>query len=132
MNDVPSTDTARLIARLTGPILAAIGTGLLINNAAYQETALAFLSSPPMIYFSGILAMTAGIAILNVHSRWTRDWRSSVTALGWMLALIGAFRIIAPQFVVYIGAAGFASVRVGFGVLFLALGSFFTLKGYTE
>jgi hypothetical protein len=125
-------ETARMIARLTGPILAAIGTGLLINNAAYYETALAFLSSQPMIYFSGIMAMAAGIAILNAHSRWPRDWRSSVTAFGWMLALIGAFRIVAPQFVVFIGAAGYANVRVGFGILFLALGSFFTLKGYTE
>lgn len=132
MNDDTSTETARLIARLTGPILAAIGTGLLINNAAYRETALAFLSSPPMIYFSGLLAMTAGIAILNVHRHWSRDWRSAVTALGWMLALIGAFRIIAPQFVVYIGAVGHPSILVGFGVVFLALGSFFTLQGYTK
>jgi hypothetical protein len=132
VNDDPSVETARLIARLTGPILAAIGTGLLINNAAYYETALAFLSSQPMIYFSGIMAMTAGIAILNAHSRWPRDWRSAVTAFGWMLSLIGAFRIVAPQFVVFIGAAGYANVRIGFGVLFLALGSFFTLKGYTE
>lgn len=125
-------DNAHLIARLAGPVLAAIGTGLLINNAAYRETALAFLSSQPMIYFSGIMVMTAGIAILNVHSHWPRDWRSAVTAFGWMLACIGAFRIMAPQFVAYIGAASNPGILVGFGVFFLALGSFFTLKGYLD
>ncbi|MGE0563571.1 MAG: hypothetical protein AB7O50_03565 [Pseudolabrys sp.] len=125
-------DNARLIARLAGPILAVIGIGLLINNAAYRETALQFLSSQPLIYFSGILAMAAGLAILNAHPHWTRDWRSAVTAFGWVLSCVGAFRITAPHFVAFIGAAANPNILVGFGVVFLALGSFFTLKGYTD
>jgi hypothetical protein len=120
------------IARLLGPVLAAIGIGMLANQATYREMATQFLGGLPFIYFSGVLAFVAGLYILNVHHVWTPDWRSTVTATGWVLTCVGAFRIIAPQFANFIATAIIANAGffTGLGIGLLAVGSFITFKGY--
>jgi hypothetical protein len=121
-----------IIARLVGPVLSAIGIGMLVNQPSYREMAAQFFGGLPFIYFSGILALVGGLYILNVHNIWTRDWRSLVTAVGWVLTCIGAFRIIAPQFATFVASALIASAGffTGLGIFLLAVGGFITFKSY--
>jgi hypothetical protein len=125
-------ERSQAIARLTGPVFCAIGIGLLANNAVYRQMAGQFLAGYPFIYFSGILALVGGLAILNTHNDWTRDWRSLITLLGWIMTVVGVYRIIAPQFVNFVGTAVIAhgGFLYGAGIVLLALGSFLTFKGY--
>ena len=125
-------DRSHAIARLTGPILAVIGIGFLANGATYEQMAQQFVNSMPLIYFSGVLAMLGGLAILNMHPRWTADWRSAITAFGWLLLCVGTFRLIAPQFVNFAGVPILAhgGFFIGAGLVFLAFGGFLTFKGY--
>ncbi len=130
--EAPSTESAQTIARLAGPILVVVGIGILTSQAAYRDLASQFVATLPLIYFSGILLLLAGLTILNTHNTWTRDWRSAITLLGWILTFIGAFRIIAPPFVSFLGVpllvtGGFFFVT---GFIFLGIGAFFTFKGY--
>lgn len=120
------------IARLIGPVLSAIGIGMLANQETYREMATQFLGGLPFIYFSGVLMLVAGLAILNRHNEWTRDWRSTVTAIGWVLTGVGTFRIIAPQFANFIASAIIANAGffTGLGIFLLAVGGFVTFKGY--
>jgi hypothetical protein len=124
--------TAQTIARLVGPVLAAIGIGMLTNQTVYRQMGGQFLAGFPFIYFSGILALVAGLAILNAHHVWTRDWRSLITALGWVMSIVGVYRIIAPQFVNFVGTSVLAhgGFFTGTGIVLLALGGFLTFKGY--
>jgi len=125
-------DKSHAIARLAGPALCAIGIGMLINGAVYHQMAGQFLASYPFIYFSGILALVTGLAVLNAPHAWTRDWRSAITALGWLLTCIGIFRIMAPQFVGFV--AGSLLLNKGFfaavGIVFVAFDGFITFNGY--
>jgi hypothetical protein len=125
-------ERSQAIARLTGPVFCAIGIGLLANNAVYRQMAGQFLAGYPFIYFSGILALVGGLAILNAHNDWTRDWRSLITLLGWIMTMVGVYRIIAPQFVNFVGTAVIAhsGFLYGAGIVLLALGGFLTFKGY--
>jgi hypothetical protein len=129
--DIPMQKSAT-IARLVGPVLCAVGIGMLANQATYREMAAQFLGGLPFIYFSGILALVAGLYILNVHNVWTPDWRSTVTAIGWILTCVGAFRIMAPQFANFIAGAIIANAGffTGLGIVLLALGGFITFRGY--
>jgi hypothetical protein len=125
-------ETSQFIARLTGPVFCAVGIGLLSNQATYRQMAGQFLNGYPFIYFSGILALVAGLSILNAHHDWTPDWRSLITLLGWIMTVVGAYRIIAPQFVNFVGTAVLphSGFFLGAGVVLLALGGFLTFKGY--
>ena len=120
------------IARLVGPVLAAIGIGMLANQATYREMAAQFLAGLPFIYFSGVLMVVAGLAILNSHPNWTSDWRSTITAIGWVLTGVGTFRVVAPQFATFIagGIIENAGFFTGLGIVLVVLGGFVTFKGY--
>jgi len=125
---------SQAIAPLVGPVLASIGIGMLANQSTYQLMAAQFLAGYPFIYFSGIMALVAGLAILNKHPQWTADWRSVITAIGWILTCGGSFRIIAPQFANFVARAAIAHTTffTGAGIFLLALGGFITFKGYVE
>ncbi len=124
--------TSILIARLIGPLLSIVGIGMLVNGDIYRQTMAQIVQGYPFIYFTGLLLLTAGLAILNVHHDWTADWRSLITAIGWIGTGIGTFRIIAPQFPAFL--VGSLVARAGFftvaGLVLLALGGFITFKGY--
>ncbi len=126
-------EPALKIARLMGPLLCVVGVGMLANGATYRVMAGQFLAAYPFIYFSGILALVAGLAILNVHNRWTPDWRSVITAIGWIITCVGTFRIIAPQYTAFVGGSIVANPGFfnGAGIVLLALGGFISFRGYT-
>jgi hypothetical protein len=76
--------------------------------------------------------LVAGLAILNAHPVRTRDWRSTVTAIGWFLTGIGTFHITAPQFANSIAGAIIpkAGFFPGLGIVLLVRGGLITFKGY--
>lgn len=122
--------TSHLIARIAGPVMAVIGIGALVNGAAYNDISRQLLGNSALVALSGILGLTAGLAILNAHPRWTADWRSLVTALGWVLTVMGVFRVFAPDLVRFIGATSNPRFVTVLAILFLGVGSVLTFKGY--
>ena len=124
--------TSQIIARLLGPLLATVGIGMLTNTETYRAIGQQYLTTYAIIYLSGIMVLCFGLAILNVHNVWTRDWRSVITVIGWLFTTAGVWRIIAPQFVPFVGGAilAHAGFFTGTGIVLLALGGFISFKGY--
>jgi hypothetical protein len=89
--------TSLFLAKLIGPLFLAVGVGLIANAAVYKKLAEEALASLALIYLSGLLAMTAGMAIILSHNVWALDWRVLITLLGWLAAIGGAVRIVMPQ-----------------------------------
>ncbi len=84
------------LARLIGPVALVAALSMLINRAAFRAMAMEFMRSPAMIYLSGVLSMTAGVAILLVHNRWALAWPVLLTIFGWLATIGGAARIVLP------------------------------------
>lgn len=85
------------LARLIGPVLLAVAIGLFVNAQSYRMLADEFLRSRALIYLSGLLTMTAGLAVILTHNQWVANWPVLITILGWLAAVGGAFRIVCPQ-----------------------------------
>jgi hypothetical protein len=122
------------IARIFGPVLVIIGLGLLLEGETFRAMAGEFLRSAALVYFSGVATLAVGLAILNVHHLWTRDWRSVITVFGWLFVIGGIFRILAPTSVQSIGEAFIAHQRwpiIG-AIITLALGAFISVMGYQD
>ncbi len=132
MQPMQPMQSSHIVARLLGPLLATVGVGMLTNTETYRVIGQQFLATYAIIYLSGIMVLCFGLAILNVHNIWTRDWRSLITAIGWVFTAAGVWRIIAPQFVQFVGGAILANAGffTGAGIVLLALGGFITFKGY--
>jgi hypothetical protein len=96
--------TSIFLARLIGPVIVAIGIGLLADAAVYRKMAEEGLRSHVLIYLSGLLMMTAGLATVLSHNVWAADWRVLITLIGWLGTIGGAVRIVIPQQAESVGA----------------------------
>jgi hypothetical protein len=122
------------LARLIGPVLLAIGIGIFANGQVYRMLADEFLRSRALIYLSGLITMTAGLAVVLTHNVWRPDWPVIITILGWLALIGGAVRIIAPQGTERFGRPLLRS-KTGptvVGAVYLALGAILCFFGYVR
>lgn len=120
------------ISKFLGPVILVLGIPMIISPAGLQETTRRFFADSPLVLISGILAMTAGLSIVNTHNIWQLNWILIITLFGWALVLGGASRIIAPRMVDKIGGSMMdrpTITRVA-GTFWAFLGAFLTFKGY--
>jgi hypothetical protein len=124
--------TSHFLAKLIGPIALVAAIGLLVNRAAYRAIAQEFLRSPALVYLSGLVTMTAGVAVVLSHNLWVADWRVLITIFGWLAAIGGAARIAFPQQIRTFGERMLdkpAAMTVG-GAVWLLLGALLCIFGY--
>lgn len=120
------------ISKFLGPVILVLGVSMIVTPTTLQETTRRFLADSPLVLISGVLAMTAGLSIVNTHNVWELDWTLIVTLFGWALVLGGASRIVAPRVVDKVGGAMMdrpTMTRI-VGVFWGFLGAFLTFKGY--
>ena len=120
------------ISKFLGPVILALSIPMIVTPTSLQETTRRFLADSPLVLISGLLAMTAGLSIVNTHNVWALDWTLIVTLFGWALLLSGASRIVAPRVVDRVGGAMMdrpTMIRT-VGVFWALLGAFLTLKAY--
>jgi hypothetical protein len=121
------------ISKLLGPVILALSIPMIVTPTRLQETTRRFLADRPLVLISGVLAMTAGLSIVNTHNVWVFDWPLIVTLFGWALVFGGASRIVAPRVVDRVGGAMMdrpTTARIA-GAFWALLGIFLTLKGYS-
>jgi hypothetical protein len=130
--------TSRYIARLMGPVLLVIGIGMVMGmlseGDSYSSLLKEFIASRALIFVTGVLALTAGVAVVNVHNHWVRDWRVIVTVLGWLLVLRGIMNLVFPITVQTLGdrmIASHAGVLAGAAVT-IVLGAILSIMGYED
>jgi len=118
--------------------LAIIGigmaVGLLMEGETYSSLLKEFIASRQVIFLTGILALTAGWAIVHAHNLWVSDWRVIVTVLGWLLVLRGVMLLVFPAAVQTIGdrmVASEAGVIAGAAGSFV-LGAILCIMGYED
>jgi hypothetical protein len=124
--------TSIFLARLIGPVIVAIGIGLLANAAVYRKMAEEGLRSHVLIYLSGLLMMTAGLATVLSHNVWAADWRVLITLIGWLGTIGGAVRIVIPQQAESVGRwfLGHPQIMPVAAVVWLAIGALLCFFGY--
>jgi len=91
--------TSVFLARLLGPLLLAVGAGILINPKAFRTMAGEVVRSVTLVYLFGLFDFAAGLAIVLTHTVWVANWRVLITLIGWLMLIRGAVRILAPEMI---------------------------------
>ena len=124
--------TSLFIAKLIGPIVVIAGLTALLNPQAMREMAKDFLASRALLFIGGVMALLAGLAVVNTHNRWVADWPVIITLFGWMSIVGGIVRIGFPGVAKSMGERMLGNdmaLRVIGGVQVL-IGAFLSYKGY--
>jgi hypothetical protein len=124
--------TSIFLARLLGPLLLAVGAGVLINPKPFQTMAADVVRSVTLVYLFGLFDFAAGLAIVLTHNVWAANWRVLITVLGWLMLIRGAVRILAPEAIMGFAAKVFRNKQVipVSGVVTGVLGLVFCYFGY--
>ena len=93
------------ISKFLGPVIFVLALPMIISPKSLNEITKGFLEDKPLILISGILAMIAGLSIVNSHNVWILDWALVITLFGWALTIGGASRIVMPHFVTKVGGS---------------------------
>jgi hypothetical protein len=120
------------IARLLGPVLLISAIPMVTSPGTVHALASDFLKSRALIFVTGVLALTGGLAIVNAHNRWVADWPIIVTLFGWAMVIGGAVRVALPAVVVRIGSTMIdrpLATRAA-GAVWALTGAFLTYEGY--
>ena len=126
--------TSVFIARLIGPIMLVIGLAVITNQSAFRDMAEEFLASRALLFLSGLLIMPAGLAIVLTHNIWAADGRVMITLFGWLNAIGGAVRLLAPDWIMRTGLTmlrrpGFVTIAAA---IWVVLGLLFCLSGFSR
>jgi hypothetical protein len=124
--------TSIYLAQLIGPVALVAALSLFLNRSTYLAMAQEFMRSPALIYLSGLLTMTAGVAIVLAHNRWVAAWPVLITIFGWLAVIGGAARIAFPNQTRKIGEAMLdkpMAMNIG-GAVWAAIGLIFCFYGY--
>ena len=129
-------DRSALLAKLIGPLFLAVGLGVLLNQKTYWDMIDVIRHPSPignmLIYLSGLLSMLGGLAVVNAHPSWTRDWRVVITIIGWLMLVGGIVRIVLPDITLKVGSTLYGSPTTLpiVAVISLLIGCFLSFKGY--
>jgi hypothetical protein len=89
--------SSRYLARLIGPVLAIAGLAAVVNQQGYLDMATGIIGDAALLYFSCILGLLGGIALVHAHNIWVGDWRVIITLIGWLSIVESAAWILAPR-----------------------------------
>ncbi len=107
---------SRQLGGLLGPAIAVI----LLSEFPLIQPHLYEAQIPPVIYLSGIIMFVAGLALLQAHNVWQKNWTVLITLAGWILLLLGLVRMFAAsQYQQAIQGASSITFMVLEGCLFL-------------
>ncbi len=122
------------LAKLIGPFLAVCGVALMLNADVFRLIGDEIIKSHALVYLAGLLALVAGLALVNTHNVWVAGWPVIITILGWISLVAGVIRVVFPRVVETLGTAMLASISnnfiVGEGLVCLALGLWLSYAGY--
>ena len=81
--------TSIFLAKALSIYFVIIGLGLLLRKDHFREIIKAFFSRKASLFLGGWLALIVGILMIAAHPRFTADWRSWITAIGYLSLLKG-------------------------------------------
>jgi hypothetical protein len=87
-----------LLAKIIGLLLMLIVAALLVNRKNV-DLLFSLYSHPEAVFITGILETALGIVFVLNHNVWVLDFRSIITAIGWILLVRGVGRIFSPTHV---------------------------------
>ena len=86
--------TSIFLAKAISLYFVIMGLGLLIRKDHFQEIVKVFFARKGVMFLGGWLALLVGILMVAAHPYFTADWRSWVTAIGYLALLEGITYLI--------------------------------------
>lgn len=85
------------LALVLGAYCFLTSAAMLVHREYYRKVVSEFLSSSPLLFWSGAMSLFFGLLIVVSHNIWVGHWRILITLIGWCLVTKGLFRLFFPS-----------------------------------
>lgn len=119
---------SKRIAALLGPTIVT----MVASEFPLVQPHLYDAQIPPVVYLSGVLMFVAGLAIVQAHNVWQRDWTVLVTLSGWFFLLLGLFRMFAAGLYQRSSASASSMFFMILEAILFVVGLVLTFKAYSR
>jgi hypothetical protein len=122
----------RFLGRLIGLYCILISLAMFAHRQAFVEMATALLHNPPVLLLAGLIAMTAGLAMVLGHNVWSGGALPVVVTLaGWASLMKGALILLLSQEAesgFFLGALHYEQYFYAYASFTLLLGIYLTVS----
>ncbi|MEX2369338.1 MAG: hypothetical protein WD552_03035 [Candidatus Paceibacterota bacterium] len=125
-------ETTVFLAQIWGPVLLAIGLGVLISRHRYTRMYREVGKETFALLFFALLAIAGGIAQILAHNVWGSFPEILISLFGWILLVKGAVLAVFPKLAGKVGRCCLKSsvAIIAAGVITLILGVYITRFGF--
>lgn len=92
-------ESTRIVARILGPSAVVIGVAVIARRLDMVDIVDGFMTSPATAFFTGIVSVVAGFALLSFHHRVSTMGSFVITALNALIVTRGAVLLFAPRLI---------------------------------
>ena len=117
-----------LVARMATFVYLAAGVAALSGTLNFKKLAADLNRSSGLTFISGFMTLIAGVALVQYHNLWVKNWTVLVTIIGWACLVKGMMLIVYPKYL-----SNFKPVYKNgklLGILMLVLGLVFGYFGF--
>ncbi len=85
------------LAQVLGCYVFFMSLAMLVHHQAFKRIMHEFITSQPMVVFSGGVGLLFGLLIVISHNVWVAAWPVLITLIGWFLLIQALIRIFFPM-----------------------------------
>jgi hypothetical protein len=122
------------LARLIGVYCVVVALTMLLRRRETIATVETMIGQPGQIMIAGVIALSAGVAMILGHNLWSGGAVTiAVTLVGWVAALKGALLLAlpGPRLRQWYGLIAYDRLFIVYMVGTLTLGAWLTFVGFT-
>lgn len=110
-----------LVAKTMALVYLSVGVGVLTGSLNFKKLAEDFSKSAGLAYVSGFITLIIGVALVQYHNLWVKNWTVLVTFIGWACLVKGIMLIAYPKYISKFKAVYKNTNAIGFLMLVLGL-----------
>jgi vacuolar-type H+-ATPase subunit I/STV1 len=92
-------ESTRIVARILGPSAIVVGVAVIARRLDMVDIVDAFAQSPATSFFTGVVSVFAGFALLAFHHRIANVASAAITLLSALIVVRGGVLLFAPKLI---------------------------------
>lgn len=122
-------DISIFLARFWGGLFILLGLSSILANLLGRV--IQYTEDRTITISTGYITLLLGLATVSAHNLWSKDWRVTITILGWMTLLKGIEKVVRPGRVNEI-AQKFERLQKIWGFIILMIGAWFLWNSFSK
>ena len=119
-------------AKWFGIVSIILSLGILFNIENSRQLAAELIDTASGYIVGGVLPLIFGSWVITQHNQWTSGWSLAVTIIGWLMLLVGLFRLWFVQAWRQLLKENLDTIPILFSLFGLAIGILLTYVGFVQ